>query len=1028
MERAHAGERERAGHAPRPSRPMVLRDRLLVRLLERWTTPVTVVVAGAGFGKTSLLAQAVAENELDPRGVDTWVSCRRADSTAASLAAAVIEALDEPSSHHGAIADGANRICEAIRRRAPTHVCIVFDDVHLLDAGSAAAECLAEIIERLPGNGHVVLAARSQPTIALSRRRVAGEVNDLGEHELRFTDEEARAFAAMRVATPGSIAAAAGWPALAELLATADGSVAIAYLWDEILSTFDDERRRALATLHAIGGADTELLSMVTGHAVDVWSLTRGVPMVVITDAGWAHVHDLWGPALTRVLSVEERRTARRDAAVFARTRGDLPRAVSLFASVDAMVEVRDLVRTVCADSHPLVPVEVLTSWYSVLIAHGLDQSAEAALVAGAIRKPADPLGSIRFFEVAARRFAAMGDIDGEISAIFHLGHIAWWHEDYDLLARLFQRGEELAAAGSQLAASIVTLGPLVLGEVVGDADAVIAGARASSREHQHAEIVPLMDFLEARAHLVNGDPRAALEPATRACGAATPTMRPPADFERLSCLWALGRRDEVLERVGAAIADLEEVGWIHNRAANGAQAALWMCLAGRATVGRAMLDRALLVRDSAGSWAQALLSLAEAMMSISNGDDAAAIEVLTTEVEVRPLLDPAVVRAHRSWIPLTYVLLPECRALWEAVDLRGNVASGRAMSRAIVALRERAIVESGAFDLFETSAARAQLPVPWLGDIAVGLTVCGREHDVADLLHDVADVRLRARLRELSKSANKSVRAAAGTLLASQHVPPERSVRIDVLGPLRVAFDGVVGWPAQFNRRAVRELLLLLVERGTVTRMRACSMLWPDLDDEAGRNNLRVTLTYLTQALQPDRQANEPSHFIEDRGDSLSLRTGASLALDVDEFHDVLRRASEYEHRGAASEAMGEYHRAAALYRGDHLASVDDVDWALAPRERERLAFVRAAVRGGELAAAQGDLDVATALALRSIDVDPWSEPARRLLADARLASGDRSGAIRALDDCARVLADLGIGPEPETRMLARRIGFPAW
>ena len=57
--------------------------------------------------------------------------------------------------------------------------------------------------------------------------------------------------------------------------------------------------------------------------------------------------------------------------------------------------------------------------------------------------------------------------------------------------------------------------------------------------------------------------------------------------------------------------------------------------------------------------------------------------------------------------------------------------------------------------------------------------------------------------------------------------------------------------------------------------------------------------------------------------------------------------------------------------------------------------------------------------------DSDPWSEPARRLLAEARLAGADRSGALRALDDCAAMLQELGVGPEPATRMLARRIGF---
>ena len=40
---------------------------------------MTVVVAGAGFGKSSLLAQAVDENALAPRGDDCWLGCGPGD-------------------------------------------------------------------------------------------------------------------------------------------------------------------------------------------------------------------------------------------------------------------------------------------------------------------------------------------------------------------------------------------------------------------------------------------------------------------------------------------------------------------------------------------------------------------------------------------------------------------------------------------------------------------------------------------------------------------------------------------------------------------------------------------------------------------------------------------------------------------------------------------------------------------------------------------------------------------------------------
>src|SRR5687767_263711 len=55
---------------PEPSAAVVPRPRLLQSLLGRWEHPVTTVVGGAGMGKTTLLAQAVAENRLAPRGDD----------------------------------------------------------------------------------------------------------------------------------------------------------------------------------------------------------------------------------------------------------------------------------------------------------------------------------------------------------------------------------------------------------------------------------------------------------------------------------------------------------------------------------------------------------------------------------------------------------------------------------------------------------------------------------------------------------------------------------------------------------------------------------------------------------------------------------------------------------------------------------------------------------------------------------------------------------------------------------------------
>src|SRR6266571_4054819 len=81
----------------------------LVRLLEgRWDRPVTLLVAGPGFGKTTVLAQAVRAHQAAPRGIDVWLSCEAAYEDPVCFATALLDAMS---------ADG--RASEPGRRLAP---------------------------------------------------------------------------------------------------------------------------------------------------------------------------------------------------------------------------------------------------------------------------------------------------------------------------------------------------------------------------------------------------------------------------------------------------------------------------------------------------------------------------------------------------------------------------------------------------------------------------------------------------------------------------------------------------------------------------------------------------------------------------------------------------------------------------------------------------------------------------------------------------------------------------------------------
>ncbi len=145
----------------------LVRTRLLEVVDQRFRVPLTVIVAGAGFGKSTLLAQAIRSNHADPRGIDAWLSCEPADCDAEYLASAIVACLGDP----GDRGEPVERVLAAIDRLAPIDVCVVMDDVHELPPRSTAADLLGELVARLPPHAHLVVAARTDPPIPPSARR-----------------------------------------------------------------------------------------------------------------------------------------------------------------------------------------------------------------------------------------------------------------------------------------------------------------------------------------------------------------------------------------------------------------------------------------------------------------------------------------------------------------------------------------------------------------------------------------------------------------------------------------------------------------------------------------------------------------------------------------------------------------------------------------------------------------------------------------------------------------------------------------
>ena len=163
-------------YVPRPRRGQVGRPRLLERLRRGADSKLTLLSAPAGFGKTTLLAEWLADPSAE--GTSTaWLSLDPSDSQALSFWPYVIAALQtvapgvgadplsllqqpQPPPIESVLAPLVNELSTTSHQ-----IVLVLDDYHGIDAQDIH-QGMAFLLEHLPPQIHVVIATRADPPIA----------------------------------------------------------------------------------------------------------------------------------------------------------------------------------------------------------------------------------------------------------------------------------------------------------------------------------------------------------------------------------------------------------------------------------------------------------------------------------------------------------------------------------------------------------------------------------------------------------------------------------------------------------------------------------------------------------------------------------------------------------------------------------------------------------------------------------------------------------------------------------------------
>lgn len=163
------------------------RQRLIDLIEKPCLAPVTVIVAGAGFGKTTLARQWSRQARIPVR----WCSLRRDDDEPARLLARIAASLAGDAMPAGVAGDvdAAGLTVAAVAAQTVSPVCLILDDLQVL-SNQACHALLDELIARMPATCFMLLSRKKLP-LRLGRLRALGAVREIDADHLRFSRPEA---------------------------------------------------------------------------------------------------------------------------------------------------------------------------------------------------------------------------------------------------------------------------------------------------------------------------------------------------------------------------------------------------------------------------------------------------------------------------------------------------------------------------------------------------------------------------------------------------------------------------------------------------------------------------------------------------------------------------------------------------------------------------------------------------------------------------------------------------------------------
>ncbi len=284
----------------------------LTRLLDEATAPVVMLIAPAGFGKTTLARQWLAPRRRgwyrgSPAAADVAALCVGLARSASVIVPDAGRRMGERLRATGTPEQDVEPLAELLAEDLaewPADAWLAFDDYQFACESPFAEEFVERVLALCPLK--LFLTSRKRPSWATSRRLLYGDIYEIGRSLLAMSQEEAEQVLVDRRGSEASglIALADGWPAVIGLAALTEEielpdeglpDALYDYFAEELYQAADPELRWSLSRLSLSSAVAPAVAEAVLGgsHAERAIADGHRLGFFVPSEHGTFEIHPL---------------------------------------------------------------------------------------------------------------------------------------------------------------------------------------------------------------------------------------------------------------------------------------------------------------------------------------------------------------------------------------------------------------------------------------------------------------------------------------------------------------------------------------------------------------------------------------------------------------------------------------------------------------------------------------------------------------------------------------------------------------